>query len=284
VRADTQLLVDLDQLTGVEQPPARIAVHALARQHYEWTIGALRGVHAGAEAALVQERLTGAPLEYVKRVRLRVAQRPQAVPVGEHAVDREQRQAGGHPSAGGRDPSLDVTAVRRDLARDQREESLGVGVAFDQAHLIAEVRLQRRQILEHAVVCEQAPVLLEGVCVAPLQRARRGEADVRHERPRGDLARLAREPAVLVGGVRLLAHVRAPLLVEPAEAGPIRLPVALDGQAVGRVEQPEPRRHGLTPCAHAEQATHDAPRKLPEIARPAYAGPVPTACPEKLSR
>ena len=99
--------------------------------------------------------------------------------------------------------------MRCDLARDQREKSLGVGVAFDQAQVVAELRLERGQILDHAIVREQPPVLLERVRVAQLERACGGEADVRDEGRRGDFARLACEAPVAVGGVRLLADVWA---------------------------------------------------------------------------
>jgi hypothetical protein len=53
-----------------------------------------------------------------------------------------------------------------------------------QPQVIAEVRVERRQVLDHAVVREQPPVLLERVRVAQLERARRREADVGDERRR----------------------------------------------------------------------------------------------------
>jgi len=76
------------------------------------------------------------------------------------------------------------------------------------------------------------------------------------ERPRVDLARLAPEALVAVGGEWLLADVGRSLAVEPAQAGPVRLTMALRGKAVGRLEQPERGPGGLMPSAHPEQATH----------------------------
>ena len=204
----------------------------------------------------MHQRLARLALEHVQRVRLRVAERPQPARVGQQEVDRIQRQARRHPRARGLDPGADVAVASVDLACDQREQPLGVGVAFDQAQVVAEVCLERGQVLDHAVVRKQPLVLLERMRVAHLERARRGEADVRDERARADLASLTRELPVAVGRVRLLRHVWLAVGVEPAEASAVGLAVALHGQAVGRIEQPERRPGGLAASAHAEQATH----------------------------
>ena len=124
----------------------------------------------------------------------------------------------------------------------------------------AEVLIERGQVLEDAVVREQPTRLLEWVGVAQRELTARGEADVRDEGARGDLPRLAREARVVVRRDRLLAHVRRAAAVEPAEAGAVRLAVALLAEAVGRLQQPEGRGRGLAPRAHAEETAHQHSR------------------------
>jgi hypothetical protein len=226
-------------------------MRSLANNHQR-TRGPRLGLHARAEAALVRQRLAGLAFEHVQRMRVRIAKRPQAVAAGEQQVDREHRQVRRDPPAGGLDPRADVSVAGGRLARDQREQALGVGIAFDQLQVIAEVRVERRQVLDHAVVREQPAVLAERMRVAHLERARGGEADVRKEGRRAHLARLTRERPVAEGGVRLLADVGYARGVEPAQAGAVGLAVALRGQAVGRGEQPERRPGGLAASAHAE--------------------------------
>jgi hypothetical protein len=110
----------------------------------------------------------------------------------------------GDPRAGGGDPGLDIPSGGSDLARDEREQALGIGFARDALQIEAEVAIERSQVLDHAVVREQAPVLLEGVRVLWRERAGGREADVCDERARGDLVRLVRERPVAVSGERLL--------------------------------------------------------------------------------
>jgi hypothetical protein len=208
-------------------------------------------------------------------VRFWIAQRPQSVRCREHEVDREQRKVRSYPGARSLDPRTDVPAPGSDLARDQREEALGIGVALDQPAVIAELSLECGQVLDHAVVGEQPPVLLERVRVTQIERARGGEADVREEGPRADLARLAPELRVAVSGDRLLADVRRAVTLEPAQTSPVRLTMALHRQAVWRVEQPEHGPGGLAPSAHPEQATH----RQAESRRPVYAVPGWLGCP-----
>ena len=116
--------------------------------------------------------------------------------------------------------------------------------------------LERGELLEHPVVGEQPPLLLEGMGVAPLERPSGGEADVGEEPAREDLPRLTGEAGVVVGGDRLLADVRMTLAVEPSEAGAVGLAVALGGDAVRGLQQPEGGSDGLARGAHTEQATH----------------------------
>jgi len=162
--------------------------------------------------------------------------------------------------------------VRAGLARDQREEALGVGVAFHELAVGAEVPLELRQVLDHAVVGEQAARLLERVRVAHLERSRRGETDVRDERPRYHLLGLARELAVLVRGDRLLGDMRLALRAEPAQTGAVGLVVALLHEALGRIEQPERRIRAERACAHAKQPAHRRP------GYPGQAHAVPSMC------
>lgn len=80
---------------------------------------------------------------------------------------------------------------------------------------------------------EQPALLLEGVGVAQLGRARGGEADVGQEGAGGDLARLARELRISICSERLAAELRGALLVKPAEPRPVGLAMALRRDAVG---------------------------------------------------
>src|SRR5438270_10815658 len=79
---------------------------------------------------------------------------------------------------------------------------------------------------------------------------------MRHERARLDLARLAPELLVLVGGERLLLHSRRALRGERPQAGAVGLAAALARQRVGRLEQPERGLDPLAAGAHPEQAAH----------------------------
>ena len=167
-----------------------------------------------------------------------------------------QRQVLGDPGARGVDARADIAIVGGDLAGDQREEALGVGVAFDECQVIAEVGVERRQILDHAVVGEQPSVLLERVGVAqrsarPWTRSGRGRRKC-SRRPRAPRARTPRPRKRRSAACGRAARP----LVKPAQARPVRLAVALRGEAVRRLEQPERRPRGPAPGAHAEQAAH----------------------------
>ena len=82
------------------------------------------------------------------------------------------------PSDGGLDASPDVAAVQVDLLRDEREVTLGIGVALNQSAGLAEMPLELRQIVNDTVVREQAIVLAERVRVRNGQPARRSVTDV----------------------------------------------------------------------------------------------------------
>ena len=143
-----------------------------------------------------------------------------------------------------------------DPARDEREEALRVGVALDERAVVAELPVEAIEVSDHAVVCQQPALLLEGVGVLERDRPGRGIADVRDERGRLELARLAGELEILVGGDRLLAHDRETVRVEDAEAGSVRLAAALYRQPVLGVEQPERRTITMRRRAHSEQSAH----------------------------
>ena len=90
-----------------------------------------------------------------------------------------------------------------------------------------EMRVERGQLADHPVVCEQASVLLEGVGVLDRQIAGRRETYVSDERPRHELVRLPGERLVVEGGDRLLADSGGSVAVKPPEPGAVGLPVAL---------------------------------------------------------
>src|SRR5438309_87018 len=123
-------------------------------------------------------------------------------------------------------------------------------------HPLPDPLLQRSQVLDYAVVCEQPPPLLERVRVTQLEGAGGSEADVGNERRRGRAARLARKRPVSERSQRLLLDMGLTTPVEVPEAGSIRLAMALNAQRVRRLEQPERGRHRIAPSAHAKQATH----------------------------
>ena len=68
-----------------------------------------------------------------------------------------------------------------DLARDEREQPLGVGVARDERAVVAELALEPLELEDHAVVGEQPAALLERVRVGDLEPAGGRVADVGEE-------------------------------------------------------------------------------------------------------
>src|SRR5450759_2299964 len=195
-------------------------------------------------------------VEHVELVSFRIAQREQLRLGAEDQVQRVHGQMLGYPARGRDDAGAYVALMPAGLARDQREQPLGVGLSLDQHAVLAELVLQLGQTGEHAVVGEQASLLLEGVGVGERERARGGEADVRQERARALTARLALEVGVTEGRDRRLVHDRVPPEIEDPEARPIGVAMALDGEAVGSIQQPELGAQRLGSTAHAEQATH----------------------------
>src|ERR1035441_779825 len=248
---------DVDELARRQCSPEWICAHWLAGHHHEWLVDSLFTMNATAEAACVLKRLSRGSLKEVEGVCLWVAKCPQAVRRREHEVDRNQPQVRSHPGTGCLDPCTDISVPRSDLARDERKEALGVGVPFEQSAATAEVRLECGQVFDNPVMGEQPPLLLEGMRVEQVMCTGGSKADVREERIRGDLARLAPELRVVVSGDRLLADVGRPLSVEPAQTGPVWVAVTLSREAVGCVEQPERCPSAHAPGTHTEQATHD---------------------------
>ena len=153
-------------------------------------------------------------------------------------------------------PAVDVARVLLDPACDEREEALRVGVAVYERAVLAELSIEPVEVPDHAVVCEQPSPLLEGVGVLERDRPGRGVPDVGDERGRLELARLARELEILVGGDGLLADDRETVRVEHAEAGAVGLATALRRQPVLGVEQPERRTITMRRRAHSEQSAH----------------------------
>ncbi len=71
-----------------------------------------------------------------------------------------------------------------------------------------------------------------------------------------ELARLAGELRVLVGGDGPLVHDGLAVGREHPEADAVRLAAALHGQAVGGVEQPEGRAHVVRGGGETEETAH----------------------------
>ena len=92
---------------------------------------------------------------------------------------------------------------------------------------------------ERAVVREDPAVDRERVAVLHGLLARGCEADVRYELRRADVPRLARKRRVAERGQRLLVEHRCVIGREVAEPRPVGIAMALVGETVRRVEQPE---------------------------------------------
>ena len=240
-------------------PSARqpgVFVHPLAGDDDAGTFGEVAGAdaHRAARARVLEVapagRAAGVALEHEQVVHVGVPERPQVGGVDEDHVEREHREVGRDPGRGTHDRGAHVP-VLFDLARDQREESLGVGLTADEPRRVAELGLDPLRLADHAVVGEQTPALLEWMRVFGADRARRCVPDVRDERTGGDFAGLLRERLVLVGGQRLLGHDGF-FALEPSEAGAVGLAATLLRERVGRLEQPEGGADGLAPAAHSE--------------------------------
>ena len=119
----------------------------------------IRNVHSHRPAHLVQIAPTvataGPALEHEEPMRLGIAKGPELVCGSEHEVDRIHGKVLGDPTDRRRDPRADA-ATRADLLRDEREVALGVGVSSDEAHVTADLRLERIQILESCRCVQRA--------------------------------------------------------------------------------------------------------------------------------
>ena len=162
------------------------------------------------------------------------------------------RQLGGDPARRRHQRRAHVAARRR-LLRDEREEALGVRVAAHQRAVVAQVRVERVQPLDVAVVREHAPLLQERVRVLQRPRARGRVADVGEERPRLALARLAGEVGVRVG--RASAPSRPP--ARPARTWPARSRPGCGGSA--RPASPAPRAARTPPAPGASAIEREQP-------------------------
>ena len=89
---------------------------------------------------------------------------------------------GGDPLGGGGETRVEIAVAQPGLARDQREEPLGVGLSVDEPQVVTEVALELVEPAEDAVMGKEAPLLLEGMGIGERQPTGRGETDVRKER------------------------------------------------------------------------------------------------------
>jgi hypothetical protein len=180
----------VQQFAGSEEPPAGIFVHTFAGDDDSGRGGKVPGADpegsgcAGMLEVPVAVRSAGGPVQYVQRMGVGVAQRPQVGRGGEHKVDRVDRQIVGHPLGRGGDGGADVTGAVG-VSGDEGEQPFGVGVAGDQAAGVAELAVQAWQVADDAVVGEQPASLAERVGVGRRQPAGGGVADVGDEGGRG---------------------------------------------------------------------------------------------------
>src|SRR4051812_14429968 len=285
---------DADELARLEQPPVRVLVHRLGGDDDRVADREVVRAHPQRPdlARLVEVpaavRAARAPLEDPQLVRVGVAQRPQLVGRREDEVQGVERELRRDPRDGRRDAGPQVAAGAAGLARDEGEEALGVGVALDERAVLAEVGLERGQVLEDAVVGEQPALLRERVAVAQGHRARRRVAQVDDVRARALLARLLGERLVLEGGNDAAVDVRRPVLAERADPVAVGLAAALDREAVRRLEEPEAAADALASAVESEQPAHrslaDGTTRAAGGAHPSRAGcrrcarsPSPTA-------
>src|SRR5437763_14853265 len=116
--------------------------------------------------------------------------------------------------------------------------------------MLPEAGADRVELREHAVVGEQAAVLLERMGVLERWLTRRGVADVGQERSRADLLGPVHEGFAAVRSHGLAPHTRRAVGLERAEADAVGLRLALEQEAVRRIDQPERRLHLVLSPAH----------------------------------
>src|SRR5450759_4245870 len=85
-------------------------------------------------------------VEHIERVGLRVAQREQLRLGGEDQVQGVHGQMLSRPAHGRDDAGAYVALAPAGLARDQREQPLGVGLSLDQYAVLAELVVQLRPV------------------------------------------------------------------------------------------------------------------------------------------
>jgi hypothetical protein len=101
-----------------------------------------------------------------------------------------------HLAHGCRDPGADVTTGLADRQRDQRKETLGVGVAHHHRPVGTQSCLDPVQVSENSIVGEQTAVLAERVRIHERYVARAGVTQVDQ-----DLGRVEPSSDVPIGGV-----------------------------------------------------------------------------------
>ena len=131
------------------------------------------------------------------------------------------------------------------LCGDEGEHPLAVSVAANEGGRagLGESLIELVQTGELAVVGQDPSVLGERMGIGHAQAAGAGVTDVRDKDCAAKLLGVSGELRILPGRDRLLVHDRLAVVVEHSDPGAVGLAMALRGQAIGRVEQPERSAH-----------------------------------------
>jgi hypothetical protein len=158
------------------------------------------------------------------------------------------------------DGGTDVIAPLADTSGDQREHALRIRLSEHQIRYaeVLQPRVDDVQTGHHAVVREDPIVLQERMGVAYFESRARRIADVRDERDSPQLVRFGVELGVLPGGNRFLVQHGGSVGLEDTDSGAIRVPLALLGEVVGRLQQPKRSRHHPPVGVKSEQPAHQS--------------------------
>ena len=237
----------MNEHPGIEKPPPGVAIHGLAGEHHRRPLIQLPRAGADALGLHLEFGQSGATIQHVELVGVRVTQRPHIGRCGKQQVQREDGNVGGQPVQRVGKPRLHIARPRPDRRRNQREDAFAVGLTGHQIgrSQLGEPSIEDVEALHHTVVCEQPAVLQEGVGVARVEITGRGIPHMSKEGGTAQALGIGGELGVLPGRDRLLVQHRLTGGVERPDPGAVGVASALGGEAVGGVQQPEGRRHHI---------------------------------------
>ena len=237
---------------------SRVVVGPLARDHDDRVLDLGLGVQVqGARGVVLHQRVTVRfAVQQPQRVVLGVAERPEVPGFGEQEVQAVELDVAGELVHRGDDARAHVVARLADPDREQREEPLGVGGAADHGQRRAEPSFHLGEVADDAVVGEGAVVHEERVGVGEGDHAGAGVAQVGEELARpgalGDLP-----VGLVVGGLDGVAHEELSVAGgQRGDAEPVGVVLALRGEGVRGVQQPELGGYVVRTGVQGEEAAH----------------------------